>query len=147
MSTTKDKQMPRDTSFDRWEKDHVLLKGLLGDLERLLEDESSTDLHFMIDHERVSAHRLIVVARCERYRKKKRLNQPPTAGNTPLTIQLGKHFSAAAVRDVVRYLYTGKVRGLGSSMHTRHNMQTSKPKAGQRHDGVQVLTSWAGMPR
>lgn len=107
MSTTKDKQP--DTSFERWEKDHILLKGLLGDFERLLEDEASADLHFMVDHERVLAHRIVVAARCERYRKKKRFNQPPTAENTPLTIQLGKHFSPAAVRDVVRYLYIGKV--------------------------------------
>lgn len=113
MSTTKDK---RDTSFDRWEKDNVLWKGLLGDFERLLDDEASADLHFLIDQERVLAHRLIVVARCERYRKKKRLNQPLTADNTPHTIQLGKHFSAAAVRDVVSYLYTGKVSQ--SAYHT-----------------------------
>lgn len=106
MSTTKDK---RDTSFERWEKDNVLLKGLLSDFERLLEDEESADLHFLIDQERVLAHRLVVVTRCERYRKKKRLNQPLTADNTPLTVQLGKHFSAAAVRDVVRYLYIGKL--------------------------------------
>ena len=112
MSTTKDKQHQptRDTSFERWEKDNVLLKGLQGDLERLLEDESGADLHFLIDQERVSAHRLVVITRCERYRKKKRLNRPYTAESTPLTIQLGKHFSAAAVRDVVGYLYTGKVR-------------------------------------
>ena len=88
----------------------MLLKGLQGDLERLLEDESGADLHFLIDQERVSAHRLVVITRCERYRKKKRLNRPYTAESTPLTIQLGKHFSAAAVRDVVGYLYTGKVR-------------------------------------
>lgn len=108
MSTTKD--MPRDTSFERWEKDNILLKGLVSDLDRLLQDEASADLHFLIDQERVSAHRLVVIARCERYRKKKRLNQPVlSADNTPLTtIQLGKHFSAAAVRDVVGYLYTGK---------------------------------------
>jgi hypothetical protein len=116
MSTTKDKLSPRDTSFDRWEKDGILMKGLLGDLVRLLEDESTADLHFLIDHERVLAHRVIVLARCDRYRKKRRLNQPLTAENTPLTIQLGKHFSAAAVRDVVRYLYIGRVSCV--SMHT-----------------------------
>ena len=107
MSTSKDKN--HTTSFERWEKDHILLKGLAGDFEALLEDRASADMQFMVDEERVPAHRLIVVARCERYRKKKRLHQPLTADNTPVTIQLGKHFSAAAVRDVVRYLYTGKV--------------------------------------
>lgn len=111
MSTTKDKQLlSRDTSFERWEKDNVLLKGLQADLERLLRDESSADLHFLIDQECVPAHRLVVVTRCERYRKKKRLNQRLSAENTPLDIQLGKHFSAAAVRDVVSYLYSGKVK-------------------------------------
>lgn len=109
MSTTKEKQ--RDTSFQRWEKDNVLLTGLLSDFERLLQDEASADLHFLIDKELVLAHRLVVVARCERYRNKKRLNQPlPNSADTPITIQLGKHFSAEAVRDVVKYLYTGKVR-------------------------------------
>ena len=107
MSTTKDKH--HATSFERWEKDNILLKGLVGDFEALLEDESSMDLQFLIDQERVPAHRLVVVARCERYRKKKRLNQPASSADSPITIQLGKHFSAAAVRDVVKYLYTGKV--------------------------------------
>lgn len=121
MSTTNDKQhLSRDTSFERWEKDNVLLKGLQGDFERLREDESSADLHFLIDHERVLAHRLVVVTRCERYRKKKRLNLPYTADleNTPLTIQLGKHFSASAVKDVVGYLYTGKVSYMYIHIHT-----------------------------
>ena len=113
MSTTKDKQhhngIVRDTSLDRWEKDHVLLKGLQGDFDRLLEDDASADLHFLIDEERVLAHRLVVVARCERYRKKKRMNRPLSAENTPLIVQLGRHFSAAAVSDIVRYLYVGEV--------------------------------------
>lgn len=91
----------------------MLLKGLQSDFERLLEDESSADLHFLIDQESVLAHRVVVIARCERYRKKKRLNQPPSAEDPPLSIQLGKHFSASAVRDVVRYLYTGKVSERG----------------------------------
>lgn len=108
MSTTKDKH--NVTSFERWEKDNILMKGLVVDFEALLEDESSMDLQFLIDQERVPAHRLVVVARCERYRKKKRLNQPLSADRTPVTIQLGKHFSAGAVQDVVRYLYTGKVK-------------------------------------
>ena len=107
MSTPKDKY--HATSFERWEKDNILQKGLVGDFETLLDDGSTTDLQFLIDQERVPAHRLVVLARCERYRKKKRLNQPLSADNTPVTIKLGKHFSAAAVRDVVRYLYTGKV--------------------------------------
>lgn len=115
MSTTKQKDKQhassrptRDASFERWEKEGVLHKGLVGDLQALLDDETGADLHFMIDHECVLAHRLVVVARCERYRRKKKLHQPPSA-DSPVTVQLGKHFSAAAVRDVVRYLYIGKV--------------------------------------
>ena len=86
----------------------ALFAGLLSDFERLLEQPAGADVHFMIDHEKVTAHRLIVLARCERYRTKKRFNQQPD--NFPLVVQLGKHLSAAAVRDVVSYLYTGKVR-------------------------------------
>ncbi len=107
MSTTKVDQH-HTTSFERWEKDNILVKGLVSDFEALLDDESTIDLHFLIDQESVPAHRVVVLARCERYRKKKRLNQPSDI-NTPVTVQLGKHFSASAVRDIVRYLYTGKV--------------------------------------
>lgn len=114
MSTTKDKQQQQQQqhngTLERWEKDHVLVKGLQGDFDRLLDDDASADLHFLIDEERVLAHRLVVVARCERYRKKKRMNRPLSAENTPLVVQLGRHFSAAAVSDIVRYLYVGEVR-------------------------------------
>lgn len=99
------KRLSRD-SLQR--PDSALLAGLVSDFGRLLEQQSTADVHFMVDQEKVTAHRLIVLARCERYRTKKRFNQQ--VDNYPLTIQLGKHFSAVAVRDVVSYLYTGKVR-------------------------------------
>lgn len=125
MSTTRTKHLS-SSSFSQQRrdqgKDSALVAGLLSDFDRLLENQGSADVEFLIDQERVAAHRLIVVARCDRYRTKKRLNKPPSNENTPLTIQLGKHFSAAAVRDVVRYLYTGKVSKILASNH--HSMRT-----------------------
>ena len=112
MSTSKSAKhhLTGDGSFQSKEtRDNGLLAGLLSDLDHLLKDGSSADLHFLIEEEVVPAHRLIVLARCDRYRSKKRLKQPVSPEKTPLTIQLGKHFSASAVRDVVQYLYTGKV--------------------------------------
>lgn len=113
-SLSRGKRLNRDSPFQP--RDSALLAGLLSDLDRLLEQQASADVHFMVDHEKVTAHRLIVVARCERYRTKKRFNQQPD--NSPLIIQLGKHFSAAAVKDVICYLYTGKVRK--ESVHSNY---------------------------
>ena len=100
------RHLSRENSFQR--RDSALLAGLLSDLDNLLDNQATADVHFMIDQEEVTAHKLIVLARCERYRNKKKFNQH--SDDSPLVIQLGKHFSAAAVRDVVGYLYTGKVR-------------------------------------
>ena len=105
-STNKGKYLSRESSYEL--RDGALLAGLLSDLDRLREQQIYADVHFVVDQEKVTAHRLVVLARCERYRTKKRFNQQ--LDNFPLIIQLGKNFSAAAVRDVVNYLYTGKVQ-------------------------------------
>jgi len=101
------RQLHRDYSFQR--RDSALLAGLLSDLDNLLDNQATADIHFMIDQEQVTAHKLIVLARCERYRSKKKFSQHADS-NSPIVVQLGKHFSAAAVRDVIVYLYTGKVK-------------------------------------
>ncbi len=111
MSTpNKTRHLNRDCSFQR--SDNALLAGLVSDLDKLLKNQAAADVHFMVDHEQVvTAHKLVVLARCERYRNKKKFHQP-SSENSPIVIQLGKQFSAAAVRDVVGYMYTGEVRGV-----------------------------------
>ncbi len=115
MSTTKERSVSRESSLQRREgseRDGALLAGMLSDLKLLLEDEYSADLFFLIEHEVVRAHQLVVMARCERQQYNKLLERASVTedhGTTAVTIQLGKQFSATAVRDVVAYLYTGKV--------------------------------------
>lgn len=87
----------------------ALRDNLLFDLETLRNDESSCDFEFTVGHERVKAHRLIVVSRCERYRGKKRQWLIACGEQKVVSVQLGKHHSVNAVRGVVNYLYTGKV--------------------------------------
>lgn len=93
--------MPRESS-----EEAALQDALIFDLESLSKEEC--DLEFVVDHERVRAHRLIVQARCDRYRGKKR-QWLAAADQAVVSVQLGKHHSPSAVRGVVKYLYTGQV--------------------------------------
>lgn len=87
----------------------ALRETLLFDLETLQNDETSCDFEFVIGHERVKAHRLIIVSRCERYRGKKRQWLFSSGEQKVVSVQLGRHHSVNAVRGVIKYLYTGKV--------------------------------------
>ena len=87
----------------------ALRDNLLFDFETLRNDESTCDFEFIVGHERVKAHRLIIVSRCEKYRGKKRQWLVAGGEQKVFSVQLGKHHSVNAVRGVVNYLYTGKV--------------------------------------
>ncbi len=90
-------------------EDASLRESLLYDLEGLQKDESTCDVEFVIGHERVKAHRLIVVTRCERYKVKRGSWLLGENDRGVISIQLNKHHNVAAVRAVIKYLYTGKV--------------------------------------
>ena len=90
-------------------EDASLRESLLYDLEILQKDESTCDVEFVVGHERVRAHRLIVVARCERYKVKRGHWLLGDREGGVISIPLSKHHNANAVRAVVKYLYTGKV--------------------------------------
>ena len=91
-------------------RDSKLKDCLVNDLESLLSDETTVDLEFVVGQHRVKAHRLIVVARCERYKSKKRIWLQNSGEHRVTTVQLSQLCSAAGVQAVVKYLYTGKVK-------------------------------------
>ena len=91
-------------------EDTRLKETLLADLEGLLSDESSSDLEFVLGHERIKAHKLIVLVRCDKFKSKKRTWMGEQRHNT-ITVDLGKPCTLDGVRAVVKYLYTGKVCG------------------------------------
>lgn len=90
-------------------EDTSLRESLLYDLEALQKDESTCDVEFVVGHERVKAHRLLVVARCECYKAKRGQWLLGERDRSIISIQLNKHHSIAAVRAVIKYLYNGKV--------------------------------------
>ena len=89
-------------------EDTRLRESLFADLEAIFSDDSTSDLEFVVEHERIKAHRLIVLARCDKFKSKRRAwmgsQQPDT-----ITVDLGKPCTVDGVRAVVKYLYTGKV--------------------------------------
>ena len=87
--------------------DPRLREALFADLEAILSDESTSDLEFVVDQERVKAHRLIVLARCDKYKSKKRAWLDDHQNG--VTIELESPCTVEGVRSVVKYLYTGKV--------------------------------------
>lgn len=87
--------------------DPRLREALFADLEAILSDESTSDLEFVVDQERVKAHRLIVLARCDKYKSKKRAWLDDHQNG--VTIELKNPCTVEGVRSVVKYLYTGKV--------------------------------------
>ena len=84
-----------------------LTQSLVKDLYALSKEESSCDLMFLVGvrEERVMAHKLIVLARCENYKQKK---EEWLAATRIIQVKLGKH-SKESVKKVVKYLYTGEV--------------------------------------
>lgn len=89
----------------------ILTQALVKDLYTLFKDESSCDLVFLVGvrEEKVLAHKLIVLARCENYKQKK--EEWLMTATRMIQVKLGKH-SKETVKKVVKYLYTGEVRGI-----------------------------------
>ena len=87
-----------------------LLDGLIDDLEtlRILRSESTGDFEFLVgaSRERIRAHRLILLARCERFKGKKKQWLTQTQPTPSMALE---GFTLPAVEAVVRYLYTGQV--------------------------------------
>ena len=90
-------------------EDTRLREALFADLEAILSDESSSDLEFVVGQERVRTHRLIVLARCDKFKTKRRAWMGSQQRDT-VSVELGKPCTIDGVRAVVKYLYTGKVR-------------------------------------
>ena len=93
-------------------EDTRLRETLCADLEGILSDDATSDMEFVVEQERVKAHRLIVTARCDRFKNKKRSwlgagEQRDAAAM--VSVDLGKPCTIEGVRAVVKYLYTGKV--------------------------------------
>ena len=90
-------------------EDTRLRETLVADLEGILSDEVTSDLEFVVEHgERVKAHRLIVLARCDKLKGKKVAWMDGQRRDT-VKVELGKPCTVDGVRAVVKYLYTGKV--------------------------------------
>jgi hypothetical protein len=91
-------------------EDTRLREALFADLEAILSEESSSDLEFVVGQERVRAHRLIVLARCDKFKTKRRAWMGGQQRDT-INVELGKPCTVDGVRAVVKYLYTGRVCG------------------------------------
>ena len=85
----------------------ALTQSLVKDLYALSKEESSCDMMFLVGvrEERVMAHKLIVLARCENYKQKK---EEWLSATRMIQVKLGKH-SKESVKKVIKYLYTGEV--------------------------------------
>lgn len=89
-------------------EDTRLREALFADLETILSDETSSDLEFVVGQERVKAHKLIVLARCDKFKSKRR-SWMSGQQRDAISVELGKPCTLDGVRAVVKYLYTGKV--------------------------------------
>ena len=89
-------------------EDTRLREALFADLETILSDETSSDLEFVVGQESVKAHKLIVLARCDKFKSKRRSWMSGQQRDT-ISVELGKPCTLDGVRAVVKYLYTGKV--------------------------------------
>ena len=85
----------------------ALTQSLVKDLYALCKDEATCDLMFLVGvrEERVMAHKLIVLARCENYKQKK---EEWLSASRMIQVKLGKH-SRESAKKVIKYLYTGEV--------------------------------------
>ena len=88
----------------------ALTQSLVKDFCALSKDEATCDLMFLVGvrEERVMAHKLIVLARCENYKHKK---EEWLSATRTIQVKLGKH-SKESVKKVIKYLYTGEVSGI-----------------------------------
>ncbi|XP_077287613.1 uncharacterized protein LOC143912224 isoform X2 [Arctopsyche grandis] len=97
--------------------EHAGLPGLLRDLQRLSEDQDSSDIVFLLGphEERVYAHKIILSARCKSFQNTKRGEicripgssvSPAGSGPTPVRIQ---HALPDTFRQFILYVYTGKL--------------------------------------
>lgn len=87
-----------------------LQESLVKDLESLLYDHSTSDLEFLVGPKResVRAHKVMVLSRCEKYKSRKQ-QWLAGASEPKITSVVLEKFEAKSVRNVVKYLYTGKV--------------------------------------
>ncbi|KAJ3661926.1 hypothetical protein Zmor_006300 [Zophobas morio] len=91
---------------------------LLDDLQRLSEDTDSADIVFILgrEEERVSAHRVILMARCKSFQTAKRgevcripgSSVSPTTPGTPTPIRLPQA-PPDTFKQFLLYIYTGKI--------------------------------------
>ncbi|XP_048576494.1 BTB/POZ domain-containing protein 19-like [Nematostella vectensis] len=93
------------------DKTWVGVKSLLNDLQKLSTDYDTGDVVFVVGDEecRILAHRVILVARCEQFRRrKKELWSKMYTPGTPFVVRK-PGFRHDVFREVIRYLYTGKI--------------------------------------
>lgn len=86
------------------ERSQRLLETLRSDWSNMLSDEQSKDLQLLVgpaEEGVVSAHRLVLLARCEKLHQ-----QLKRAGNSTLSFP---ELDLQATKAVIRYLYTAKV--------------------------------------
>ena len=86
------------------ERNQRLLEALRIDWVKMLSDEQSKDLQILVgpaEEGVVSAHRLVLLARCEKLQKRLRRAGSSTLRFPELDLQ--------ATKAVIRYLYTSKV--------------------------------------
>lgn len=90
------------------------IEPLLDDLRSLVNDQETGDVLFLVgeDESRIFAHRLILVARCEYFRKRTtELWSTTYSPNSPYVIKkLG--FRPNVFREVIDFIYTGQVKFL-----------------------------------
>lgn len=84
----------------------TLVARLQSDWCSVLEDEASSDAELVVGVERIAVHRLVLRARCETLWAQLRAQERDGDGRPALRFP---YLSPAAVRTVVRYLYTAKV--------------------------------------
>ena len=92
-------------------KTWVGVDALLNDLQKLLNDRDTGDVVFVVGKEEVSisVHRLILVARCSLFQRRKReLWSKAYSSSFPYTIRKPK-FRPDVFQEVLKFLYSGQV--------------------------------------
>ncbi|RVE51378.1 hypothetical protein evm_003933 [Chilo suppressalis] len=94
------------------------LPGLLRDLQRLSEDQDSSDIVFILGtaEEKVYAHKIILIARCKSFQNTKRgevcripgCTVTPSSSGQPTPIRM-PHVQPETFRLFIQYVYTGKL--------------------------------------
>ncbi|XP_055318963.1 uncharacterized protein LOC129576898 [Sitodiplosis mosellana] len=105
-------------SMQMSEKSLAGVPQLLVDLQRLSEDQETSDIVFIVDREeeRIYAHKIILQARCRSFQTTKRdefcripgSTVSPNVPGNPTQIRL-PHINASVFRQFILYAYTGKI--------------------------------------